>query len=103
MTDSTVTQITIECSPNAADEIFADLAEVSDGNLMRADKDNLDGGLQTVLIVAQTAAPFFAALVPLLIPYLTKSKVTRIKFKKPDGTEVEISNPTKEQLEKYEI
>lgn len=96
-------QLTIECLPAAADDIAAGLAEVADDEVMRAEKDNLDGGLQTVLLVAQTAAPFFATLLPILALHLQRSQVTRLKVKRPDGTEFEIANPTKEQIEKYDV
>lgn len=92
---------TIECTRDVADEIADGLRKLADGDVARADKNNLDGGLQTVLLVAQTAAPIIASLVPLLVAHLQGSKIARLKIKKPDGTEVEITNPTKEKLEKY--
>jgi hypothetical protein len=92
---------TIECTRDVADEIADDLRRLVDGDVARADKNNLDGGLQTVLLVVQTASPIVASLVPLLVAHLQNSKIARLKFKKPDGTEVEITNPSKEQLEKY--
>lgn len=95
------TQYTIECLPEAADEIAGGLANVVDHEVLRAEKNNLDGGLQTVLLVAQTAAPFFAALLPILANHFQSFKVTRLKIKKPDGTEIEIANPTIEQIKKY--
>jgi len=97
--DHTIT--TIECTRDVADEIANGLRTLVEGDVARADKNNLDGGLLTVLLVAQTAAPIIASLVPILVPHLQGSKIARLKIKKPDGTEVEIIKPTKEQLDKY--
>lgn len=94
-------QIAIECLPEVSDQIEVGLNGISEDEVIRAEQDNLDGSLPTVLLVAQTAAPFFAAILPILAPYLLQSKVTRLKIKKSDGSEVEIENPTQEQVEKY--
>jgi hypothetical protein len=94
-------QFTIECQHDAATGIESVLAGLADGDILRAEKDNLDGGLQTVILIAQTAAPYFAAVLPLLVPYLQGTKITRLKIKKPNGDEVEIISPTREQVEKW--
>lgn len=96
-----LSNLTIECAPDVAEEIADHLRNLTGGEVASADKNNLDGGLPTVLLVAQTAVPIITSLVPLLAPYLQRSKVVRLKFKRPDGTEVEIINPTQEQLDKY--
>ncbi len=91
----------IECTRDVADALMDVLKKLADGQVARADKNNLDGGLQTVLLVAQTVTPIIAALVPLLVAHVESSRIARLKFRKPDGTEIEIINPTREQLEKY--
>jgi hypothetical protein len=85
------TTIAVECDAAISDELAAQLKAVSEGELVTAQKNNLDGTIETVLHILQVATPFIGAVSPILVAYL--SRVKKIKV-----GDVEIENATADDL-----
>lgn len=86
--------VAIECEADVADRLAAALKSATGKDVIQAQKNNLDGSLPTVLQILQIATTLAATVLPIVASHLASRKVKKIKI-----GDVEIENPTPEQLE----
>jgi hypothetical protein len=91
---------TIECSPNLSRELAGKLSKISGEEIDQVERDNLDGSPTTIVLIFQLVATVVTAAAPLIVPYVLNGGVKKIRIKRVDGSEVEIENPTREQVER---
>lgn len=86
-------QLAFEVDKDVADDIEESL-RLAGAEVTSASKRNLDGALETVIQLVDIATTAGAAVVPLLLPWITRKKVKKIRV-----GDIEIENPTEEQVE----
>jgi hypothetical protein len=86
-------QLALEVDRDIADDIGGSLRQAG-ADVTSASKRNLDGALETVIQLVDIATTAGAAVVPLLLPWITRKKVRKIRV-----GDIEIENPTEEQVE----
>lgn len=91
MTDVT---LAIECEAGVADRLAAALQSATGRDVIQAQRNSLDGSLPTVLQIVQIASSLAATVLPIVAAHVASKKVKKIKI-----GDVEIENPTPEQLE----
>lgn len=84
----------LECDQEVADEVAAALTREAHAQVSSASKRNLDGSAETIMQIIQVASSFGGLILPLLLPWLKRDSVRKIRF-----GELEIENPTPEQVE----
>ncbi len=86
-------QLAFEVDKDVADDIEGSL-RLAGAEVTSASKRNLDGALETVIQLVDIATTAGAAVVPLLLPWIARKKVKKIRV-----GDIEIENPTEEQVE----
>ncbi len=84
----------LEADETASDGLQRALAEGAVGQVSTARKSHLDGSAQTVILIIQVAILAASSVPAILLPFLDRKRVR--KFKCGD---IEIENPTPEQVE----
>ena len=86
--------LTLETDSVASDDLRHALAEGRVGQASAARKSHLDGSAETVILLVQVATLAASSVPTILLPFLNRKRVR--KFKCGD---IEIENPTPEQVE----
>lgn len=86
-------QLALEVDKDIADDIEGSLRQAG-AEVASASKRNLDGALETVIQLVEIATTTGATIVPLLLSWITRKKVRKIRI-----GDIEIENPTEEQVE----
>jgi hypothetical protein len=86
-------QLALEVDRNIADDIAGSFMQVG-AEVTSASKRNLDGTLETVIQLVDIAVTAGAAVVPLILPWTTRKNIRKIRV-----GDIEIENPSEEQVE----
>jgi hypothetical protein len=84
----------LECDRDVAEELAASLADGVDAEVSSASKSNLDGSPETVLQIIEVALTAASTVVPLVLAWVSRDRVRKIRV-----GDVEIENPSTEQVE----
>ena len=88
------TSIAVEVQLDDAEQLKTDLEAETNNTVQKYTQSNIDGTAATVLLYVQAVSTVISALTPILIHYLKRDSVSKIKV-----GEVEIDNPTIEQVQ----
>jgi hypothetical protein len=84
----------IECDGHVADEFAASLSDGTGAVVMSGTKRNLGGASETVIQIVQVSIAAGGAIVPLITSWVTRGNVRKIRL-----GDLEIENPSREQVE----
>ena len=84
----------LECDKDVADDIAASFRSGFDAKVSSATKRNLDGAAETVIQLVELAFTAGSTVLPLILPWVRRNKVRKIRL-----GDLEIENPTPEQVE----